>query len=94
LFFLLIKYQFRKLKNDIKTTNLKEIKIQNERLRQELSNALMNDRKIIEAFDKNGMIEQDGYSFYDTNMHRTLSEMSLNKKQELKKVSYLFKPEW
>jgi hypothetical protein len=34
---------YSKLKNDIKTTNLKELAIQNERLRLELNKLLIND---------------------------------------------------
>jgi hypothetical protein len=49
-----------KLKTELKTTNLKELKAQNERLRLELSKALMNDKKIIEAFEKEGLIERNG----------------------------------
>lgn len=44
-------------------TNLKELKAQNERLRLELSKSLMNDTKIIEAFEKEGIIEKNGYFF-------------------------------
>jgi cysteinyl-tRNA synthetase len=53
---------------------MKELKIENERLRTELSKALMNDTKIIEALDKEGMaVDEDGHSYYDTDTHRTLS---------------------
>ena len=38
-----------KLKDELKTTNIKELKIQNEKLRHELSKALMNDSKIIDG---------------------------------------------
>jgi len=34
--------------------------MQNERLRVELAKALMNDKKIIEAFDKRGVADYDG----------------------------------
>lgn len=44
----------------MKVTNMKELKKQNERLRSELAKALMNDTKIIEAFDKKGMLEDEG----------------------------------
>lgn len=40
---------------------MKEIKLQNERLRVELANALTHDRKIIEVFDKKGAeVAEDG----------------------------------
>ena len=71
---------------------MKELKQQNERLRSELSKALMNDSKIIEAHDKTGLFEEEttGRSLYDTDMHRTYSEVSFNQKQEFKQVLYLF----
>lgn len=43
---------------------MKELKIQNEKLRLELSKALMTDKKVTEAFAKNGFLEQNGYSFF------------------------------
>ncbi len=58
-------------------TNIKELNAQNERLRLELSKALMNDTKIIETLDKDGMLEEDGRSFYDTDTHRTFSGKNL-----------------
>jgi ATPase subunit of ABC transporter with duplicated ATPase domains len=36
-----------KLKTELKTTNLKELKSQNERLRVELSRALLNEKDIL-----------------------------------------------
>ena len=40
------------LKNDLKTTNIKELKAQNERLSLELSKAFMNDTKILDAIEE------------------------------------------
>ena len=49
------------MKNELKMTNLKEIKIQNERLRVELANSLTHDKKIIEVFEKKGVpVDDDG----------------------------------
>ena len=61
-YYLLINWTFilSKLKNELKTTNVNELKMQNERLRVELAKALMNDKKIIEAFDKRGVADYDG----------------------------------
>lgn len=56
----LIMIFFSKLQNDIKTTNLKQITAQNERLRTELNRSLMNEKKIIEVFQKEGVIEKNG----------------------------------
>ena len=39
---------------------MKELKLQNERLRVELSNALMSDKKIVEVFEKQGVSDQNG----------------------------------
>ncbi len=39
---------------------MKELKLQNERLIAELSKALMNDRKIIDAQEVKGMFIKDG----------------------------------
>lgn len=49
-----------KINSELKTTNMKELKTQNERLRLELSKSLMNDKKIIEVFDKDGVIDKNG----------------------------------
>ena len=38
---------YSKLKTELKTTNLKELKSQNERLRVELSRALLNEKDIM-----------------------------------------------
>lgn len=77
--------ELNKLKNELKTTNLKELKTQNERLRIELANALTHDKRIIEVFEKKGVpTELNGSSYYDSETHKTLSEISLNKKEMLK----------
>ncbi len=46
----------------MKTTTMKELKLQNERLRAELGKALMNDQKIIEAQEVKAMIVKEGYT--------------------------------
>lgn len=53
-----------KLKSDLKTTDMKELKSQNERLRNELSKALMNDQKILEAQEVKGISFKDGKLVY------------------------------
>ena len=39
----------RKMRSDLKLTGMREGRVQNERLRAELSRALMNDERILEA---------------------------------------------
>lgn len=41
--------ELNRMKADMKVTNVKELKAQNERLRLELSKALVNDQKVLEA---------------------------------------------
>jgi hypothetical protein len=54
-----------KLKTELKTTNLKELKSQNERLRVELSRALLNEKDVIieERFSS-----RNGYTFLFNNI--------------------------
>ncbi len=57
-------------------TNLKEIKIQNERLRVELANSLTHDKKIIEVFEKKGVpVDDDGWVFYNLFKKESLSNL-------------------
>lgn len=77
--------ELSKLKNELKTTNLKETQIQNERLRAELASALTHDKRIIQVFNQKGEhVNTDGSSYYDSEMHKNLSEVSLSKREILK----------
>lgn len=79
--------ELTKLKSDLKTTDMKELKSQNERLRNELSKALMNDQKILEAQEVRGISFKDGklvYQLEDQN-DQTKSEVKQNIAKRLQK---------
>ncbi|CAF0925240.1 unnamed protein product [Brachionus calyciflorus] len=78
--------EYNKLKTDLKTTNLKELKLQNERLRLELSKALMNE-KDIDRLGNNSNLEVNGSRSSNSFSEKTRSEsqMSMAKKEMLKK---------
>ncbi|RNA12117.1 IQ domain-containing E-like isoform X6, partial [Brachionus plicatilis] len=71
--------EFNKLKNEIKTTNIKELQLQNERLRLELSKALIDDKEIIDNLENK--------SNYELDKIRNESQLSFKKNLDKKNVA-------